>query len=506
MASGELEDSSLSLAGSWSRTRNSAQSFSSVTTVQLFTFLATCFGLHALLRWLVTETAGMDDVDQVLRAQIWSWGYGPQPPLYTWLTKIFLGTFGYSVLSMLLLKELLMLSIYALVYATARRITSNHLCGLLATVLLQTNFSISWEAHRDLTHSVLASAFSVATLYMFLCLKSQRWRDYLLLGFCFGLGILSKYNYVIVWLGLMVAALSLPEMRPLLFNRKMLVALLLMLAICAPHFVWFARHPELAFSSVWKLKMDTTGHWAAIARGLGSWGAAILGHAGPMTALVAVMFGMRLRGSFLGMTPEQRFAWRALLAILAIVTINIVVFRVTGLRDRYVQPLFVWVPVLLVCLVSDRISRLHLRLLVPVGALSVIAIMLAAPGRVLLTERLHKHEVLNTPFRRLAADLSPEAAKVDCLVAENLALAGNLRLWFPDKLVVDPEVGPLFPSGQRDALLIWDSAKSAEPPEELVRFAQAFTEQSKVVKTSICQEILKYHHLRTISLGMAVVE
>src|SRR5262245_2913605 len=78
-----------------------------ISRTTFFLFVAGCCALHVVLRRLVTETAGIDDVDQVLRAQLWSWGYGPQPPLYTWLTKIFLGMFGYSVASMLLLKEIL---------------------------------------------------------------------------------------------------------------------------------------------------------------------------------------------------------------------------------------------------------------------------------------------------------------------------------------------------------------------------------------------------------------
>ena len=145
-----------------------------ITLPQFFWFVASCCALHIILRRLVTETAGIDDVDQILRAQLWSWGYGPQPPLYTWLTKIFLGLFGYSVFSLLLLKELLIFSIYALVYAATRQVTQNHICALMAAALLQANPSIAWESHRELTHTVLASVFSTAAIYLFLRLEPRR--------------------------------------------------------------------------------------------------------------------------------------------------------------------------------------------------------------------------------------------------------------------------------------------------------------------------------------------
>jgi hypothetical protein len=57
-----------------------AQGALPITLPQFFWFVAGCCALHVFLRRLVTETAGIDDVDQVLRAQLWSWGYGPQPP------------------------------------------------------------------------------------------------------------------------------------------------------------------------------------------------------------------------------------------------------------------------------------------------------------------------------------------------------------------------------------------------------------------------------------------
>src|SRR5438477_1645727 len=92
--------------------------FSPPTRAQLFLLLALCFAAQAVLRGLVSEVAGIDDVDQILRAQLWSWGYGPQPPLYTWLTKIFLGTFGYNTFALALLKETLVFGIFAFVYAS----------------------------------------------------------------------------------------------------------------------------------------------------------------------------------------------------------------------------------------------------------------------------------------------------------------------------------------------------------------------------------------------------
>ena len=476
-----------------------------VTGRQLFAVLLVLFGFHVVLRWLVTETAGIDDADQILRAQIWSWGYGPQPPLYTWLTKIFLGTFGYSVVSMLLLKEIIIFFIYVLVYADTRQLTNSNRCALVATALLQTNFSIAWESHRELTHSVLASCLALAMLYAFLRLDAKRWGFYALFGACCGLGLLCKYNFAFLWVALMLGAVSVPEMRPLLFNRRMLLAIVLMLAVCAPHFAWFLQHRDLATSTVYKLKMIPNPGMGQLAHGLRDWVLAVVGHVGPMILLT----GLLVRRNFIRLaeaTPRQQVLWRMFLWILLLVSAGTILFHVTGLKERYVQPLLIWMPILLAGILRETVSPRLTKILLPLAAVAAGVILFAAPGRLFLTEKRGRRDVLNTPFSRLKQDLRGDIARADCVITENNTLGGNLRLGFADKLILDPEVGPLFPPRRCKGLLVWEQTGSGKPPDELLRFARSFLGSDKITEIRTCEEVFKYHQTRSIRLGAALVE
>jgi hypothetical protein len=192
--------------------------------------------------------------------------------------------------------------------------------------------------------------------------------------------------------------------------------------------------------------------------------------------------------------------------VLALATVIIATFRVTGVHDRYAQPFFVWVPVLLVGGLRQPLPARRVSFLVALGILSAGVIALVAPGRVLLTESLKKNEVLNTPFQRLAHDLSPAVEKADCIIAENHTLAGNLRLWFPQKLVLDPEVGPLFAPGPRTSLLVWNADSDRVPPADLLRFTRSFSGQGTLGPASIFEERLKYHHRRAVRVGAALIQ
>ena len=475
-----------------------------ITPTRLFLLLMGYFGAQAVLRGLVSEAAGIDDVDQILRAQIWSWGYGPQPPLYTWLTRIFLAVFGYNTFSLALLKETLVFAIYALVYAGARQLTKNHVSALVAVALLEFVPSIAWEAHRELTHTVLASALVVATVYSFLRLEPNRSKGYVLFGICGGLGLLTKYNFAIVYVALLLAGVA--RAPRTVINPRILLAFLITLAICGPHLSWAWHHRDLVLSSVYKLKIARRGPWwAAAATGLAKFALAIVAHTGVLVVVVAVMFRADL-SRFTSLAPGAKVLWHMLLRIIVLVSLGLVVFKVTGPRDRYLQPLFVWLPILLVSPLSECLSGARLAAIMALSATTAALILVICPVRILLSERLQKHEVLTMPMHQLATDLKPLADQADYIITEDHPLAGNLRLQFPRKLVIDPEVGALFPPTTAKTLVVWNAGNRPAPPAELEHFVREFTGRNIMPTAATFEERLTYHHQRTIRVGAAFTQ
>src|SRR3989449_10528726 len=162
---------------------------------------------------------------------------------------LFIRVLGPSVFSLTLLRELLLFGIYALTYLNARLLTRSHVCGVAAAVALQFSPSIVWESQRELNHSILASAMILATLFAFLRLQPGRWSACVALGIFGGLSILSKYNAALFYAALLLSAISLPELRPRVFNRGMAVGLCLTPLVVFPHFWWAFSHREPALSS-----------------------------------------------------------------------------------------------------------------------------------------------------------------------------------------------------------------------------------------------------------------
>jgi len=523
------------------------------TPAQFFILLLCYFSAHLLTRTLISEVAGIDEGDQLVAGQKWSWGYGLQPPLYTWLLMIFTRVFGPSIFSLTLLRESMLFGIYALTYLNARELTRSHVGGLAAATALQFSPSIVWESQRELTHSILASLMILATLFAFLKLRpdraseklpdavaadvrrrkdaqffpnnppphvggydlrtlSQAWTPYLAFGICGGSSILSKYNAALFYVGILVAGLSLPRLRGRILDRRMAVALGLSVLLILPNIWWVWHHRSLAFASLYKFGVHEAAPWMlAVRTGLLHWFGSAGAHIAPMLLVFAALFwrpsAARISARF--HSDEERALWRTLLFMCGIAILSVLCVKVTNFKDRWLQPVFVSLPILLVAVWRDSLDRTRLRAMLWLGASIGVVVLLLAPGRVLLTERLNKREILNAPFRQLAPDLAPLIERADFVVSSDRWLAGNLRLWFPHKLVISPDLMEFYNPAGRRCLLIWEvnpRTASTRPPPPLIDFAHSFSGEKSEGEPVYVEEVWKYHKSRRIRLGALMVK
>ena len=505
-----------------------ASQFAAPPLRTLLLVFAGYFLLQAISRSLISETLGMDEAEQALLAQKWSWGYGPQPPLYTWLVMILSKPFGLSSFTMALLKNALLFGIYLLTYFIARRITRSHVVAVSAAVALQFMPSIAYEAHRELTHSILASLLVLATLLAFLRLdESDRDRrqtgQYILLGVLGGLGMISKYNYSIFYIALFLAALSVKSWRAAVLDLRAAGALGITLLIITPNLLWIRSHPAMAFSSAGKFDIDPTHSFKSMVHGVGSWASTCLDQAGILVLIFVLLCWREIFGrGFLsvmrsgpprpGPLPQgegtgpllaRHFDGAKLLLRMfifsgAIIVLGIIISGATNCRNRWLQPLVIPAPILVAAWCQQQLSGRRVTTLLLLGGAIAGVVAIAAPGRILLTDWLRKGEALNTPFKELARQLKQPLANVPIVYCGETAMAGNLRIWFPDKIITAPATANLYPPSLPCAL-VWDPSMRGSAP--FVTAAAHLTGRSPESAIYI-EQCLKYHRTKTMRLGV----
>src|SRR5262249_54629381 len=148
-----------------------------------------------------------------------------------------------SVLSLTIVKYALLGVAYAFVYASARRLLPTPRLAALATGSLLLVFPVSWTFHDGLTHSAAVLAAGAATLHALLRLGDEDGLGACLgLGVAAGLGLLSKYTYVVLAAALALAALTEPRYRRRLRDPRILWTVGLAALMVLPTLAWFWRH------------------------------------------------------------------------------------------------------------------------------------------------------------------------------------------------------------------------------------------------------------------------
>lgn len=463
------------------------------TRTQLFVLLGLFFLIQAVSRGLISETLGLDDAEQALLAQKWSWGYGPQPPIYTWLVILISKTIGITSFSMALLKNAFLFGIYVLAYLNLRWLTHSHAAGVAAAAAMELMPSIAYEAQRELTHSVLASMFVLTTLLVFLRLKPERFAGYLLFGIVVGCGFLSKYNFLIVFAGLLLAAVSTRFWRRHVMNWRMGVATGIAVVIALPNLLWILANKNLAFSSVYKFSIDQGHHFFSILQGLRRASLDCIGQIILLGAIAALLFWRSPSRSHKTLTNGERLLGRLLLWEIILVIASICGFAVTESHSRWFQPLLVIFPIFAISIASHSFSPTRLKIFLGLSVATAVVMILVAPGRILLTETLHKNEILNAPFREFAQEIKEPISHAHCVFSNDRWLAGNLRVWFPKKTITATGITGLYPPNS-ESTIVWDASQKKIPPSPIIG-----THYSKPI---VYEARLKYHATTTMKIGL----
>ncbi|TNC67578.1 ArnT family glycosyltransferase [Rubellimicrobium roseum] len=297
------------------------------------------FVVQMLLRMRFGRALELDEAEALVHARELRWGYGAQPPLYFWLQWGMFRLLGETVLALAALKALLLTGVLIGVHVLLRRewppVTAG--VGALSLSLLP---QVMWESQRALTHSVLALLMAVVMAACALrALERGGMGSYRLLGLAVGLGVLSKFNVAVWALGLLGAAVMLPEWRARLRIGGVAAAIGVAATVVAPVAVWMRANPDLSTQSVEKFGIET-GAIAARAQGLLDLLVAGLGFLALVILVVLSALLLRARPARRLPPATQFLAVAAGLSILAVVAL-VLATGMTEMKDRWLLP-FAW--------------------------------------------------------------------------------------------------------------------------------------------------------------------
>ncbi|MDA0656870.1 MAG: glycosyltransferase family 39 protein [Proteobacteria bacterium] len=462
-----------------------------------FQFLTSARGFHLsvalylLALWALRSTlfagTGGDDAEQLIFSQRWALGYGiGNPPLFTWLTTIGGAIFGTALGVVEAIKFLSLALTYLLLYKAARHILSDEKLAALAALSPIALYPLGWDAILGFTHSITLIA-AIAGFY--LCLlklaDDHRWRSHLLLGLVGGLGLLTKYNFGMIALSLLIAAAFDANFRRQFTSVKFFAACLLAAMLFAPHAYWIAQHlPELALFAKDRLadnsllnSLSKSVH--GVFRSLG----AALNFLLPLLIFLLVLFPKAFWQG--GAQDHENSRQRNLLgrayAILgALFVAGIVIFGIAKMRTH-----IFFLLILLPLYVFARIEAAGLSIKKQYIFAALIGVLaLGVPVGLVAKFALYPKTQFDTnmhiPYRALAESFKAAGFKAGTIFADGYpyALGGNLHRFFPNSRIISSKHVAFRPSRHSESgqcLVVWSPHKRARDwPVAMERLANTY--------------------------------
>jgi Dolichyl-phosphate-mannose-protein mannosyltransferase len=443
---------------------------------------------HVLLRLALSPTLTADDAREAVLAQNLQWGYqARQPPLYNWLAWAAFRVLGPGLLALTLLKYATLVLAFWLVYLTARRVLDDPRLAALSAFSFLLIAPISWTIHEALTHSITVLAACAGTVYALIRLDdSPGPRAYALLGLAVGLGLLSKFTYVIFLAALGLAALSVDRYRARVLRPGILVTALVAALMVLPYAVWFVGHGhDLGRIYAREVHIETGSTWAKQARaGLAYIARFLLSYVVPIALAIGACFPGAYRRLPAGndRAAGGRLVGWLLVWMLVLLTGAALAGGLSFLKARWLIPAFFLVPLYGLWRV-DRQDGSHRRLaaFAVILILSEIAVVGLLTVRVVGASHFRRAYPMNEPYARVATELERAGFTHGTIVAGSGTIAGNMAVRLPHGRVLHTEYPDFLPPAGRpgQCLLVWDrhqrprsdGAQPAAPPEDVQQLA-----------------------------------
>lgn len=429
-------------------------------TIIIFSY----FVLQILSRVFVGGGLGIDEAELMLTAKTLEWGYGAQPPFYSWVQHGIFSLIGENIFSLSVVKNSFLCLTYLGLYRLLCCQYKKEIAGL-ATISLIFLPQISWESQRALSHSVLATSMTVITFLIFMQLTENRktWL-YVLFGVSVALGTLSKLNFLIFPIAMLTAAISLSSIRETVIDARILITSGVASAILLKPILWMVSHQNMVMTSVAKFSIN-----ADVSKLESAWqGFLSLAVAGVsfLAILIVVLVFLYFkygenRTVSSHKTPLFQLLLRTVVVALFFTLVLVLCSGTTNVKDRWLQPVLVLAAPMMTLWVLPKLSGLGRHRFVQMVYAVALLVFIVLPAHDIRPSRR------SAPFPAVISAVVDRHPKVKTIFAENKWIGGNFRYLKKEWEIGTPESN--FEALRGDVVLVWGSCADNVPASMINR-------------------------------------
>ena len=203
-----------------------------------FVFLFIHLLLWVLAPSLTNKNLPLDTIEALAWGSNLDWGFNKHPPLSAFAVEIFYRIFGTNDWAYYLLSQLFVIIGFIAVYKFSNEILNNQKLALLSVLLLEGIYFYNFTTPEFNVNVAQLPFWALTVYYTWRCIKYDKLTDYIFLVLFAGLGILSKYLFIYLIIGIkLVFIYFLKKGKKIKFSHYFIAGPITLL-ILLPHFIW----------------------------------------------------------------------------------------------------------------------------------------------------------------------------------------------------------------------------------------------------------------------------
>ncbi len=183
----------------------------------------------------------LDTIEHLAWASNLEWGFNKHPPFVAFILNFFFQIFGNQDWAYYLLSQIFIIITFFIVFKFSYEFLASKKLAFLSVLLLEGVYFYNFTTPEFNVNICQLPFWALSVYFSWRCYKFNKTLDYVLLGLFIGLGILSKYLFIYLVIGIKLFFLYLIKKRGKI-TFKYFIAGPLVLLILLPHIVWLIEN------------------------------------------------------------------------------------------------------------------------------------------------------------------------------------------------------------------------------------------------------------------------
>tara|TARA_B110000027_G_C16088001_1_gene286969 strand:- start:137 stop:1510 length:1374 start_codon:yes stop_codon:yes gene_type:complete len=200
-------------------------------------FLSIHLVVWTLIPFFSNKNLPLDVIEALAWGSNLDWGFEKHPPLSAFFTEFFFQLFGNQDLAYYLLSQIFIVFSFVVVFKLAKEFLKNEIHALLTVFLLEGIYFYNFTTPEFNVNICQIPFWTLTVYYFWQSFKDNKFQNWVLFGFFAALGVLSKYLFLYLLIGIIIFFIFYPKNKKK-FNFRCLVPIVVFLLILSPHLLW----------------------------------------------------------------------------------------------------------------------------------------------------------------------------------------------------------------------------------------------------------------------------